>query len=219
MPLSYTLPPNAYRVGAFWSGVAVVWIAIAPPLAALDHRWLTAHMVQHLLLTTIAAPLILWGTQPAAASWAPSLNPLFCWLAGTGTVIGWHVPVLFQIGMRSATWHTVEDLTFLLSGILFWWPVVHQKPRFANSPPWDIPLYLFLATLPCDALSAFLTFCDRVVYPHYAHHASEASALADQATAGALMWIWVTFAYLAPAAMVTLRILSPQRRILDAEAA
>jgi putative membrane protein len=58
-----------------------------------------------------------------------------------------------------------------------------------------------------------------VVYPHYIsqHRLSSISPLADQATAGALMWIWVTFAYLAPAVMITLENLSPQRRALNAE--
>ena len=80
-------------------------------------------------------------------------------------------------------------------------------------PRWRIPLYLFLATLPCDALSAFLAFCDRVVYSHYqtANQLFDLSPLSDQACAGALMWVCVTFAYLAPAAGVTIQLLSPQR--------
>jgi cytochrome c oxidase assembly factor CtaG len=80
-------------------------------------------------------------------------------------------------------------------------------------------MYLFLATLPCDALSAFLTFCDRVVYPQYlsAHRLFDISPLGDQECAGALMWVWVTLAYLAPAAAVTIQMLSPQRRALNAE--
>jgi putative membrane protein len=82
-------------------------------------------------------------------------------------------------------------------------------------------LYLFLATLPCDALSAFLTFCGRVVYPHYlsVHRLFNISPLGDQECAGALMWVWVTFVYLAPAVVVTIRMLSPQRRALNAKVA
>jgi cytochrome c oxidase assembly factor CtaG len=80
-------------------------------------------------------------------------------------------------------------------------------------------LYLFLATLPCDALSAFLTFCGRVVYPHYlhAHPPFDISPLADQEFAGALMWVWVTFAYLVPAAVVTIQMLSPRWNASRAE--
>jgi putative membrane protein len=74
-----------------------------------------------------------------------------------------------------------------------------------------MPLYLFLATLPCDILSAFLTFCDRVVYPSYlsAARVFDLSPLQDQECAGALMWVCVTFAYLIPAVVITLQILAP----------
>lgn len=212
MSLEDSLPLSAPRAGALVGSVVVVWIVMGSPLAALDHRWLTAHMAQHLLLTTVAAPLILWSTQ-SVADHLPALDrlahPLVCWLAGTATVIAWHVPFLFQLGMQSATWHNFENASFLVSGLLFWWPVMHAPSDFTR---WNIPVYLFLATLPCDALSAFLAFCDHVLYSHYVHHSSTISALRDQATAGALMWIWVTFAYLIPAAMVTFQALSPQRR-------
>jgi putative membrane protein len=72
-------------------------------------------------------------------------------------------------------------------------------------------LYLFLATLPCDALSAFLAFCDRVVYSSYltAPRLFNISPLQDQQCAGALMWTCATFIYLIPAVVVTIQILSP----------
>jgi cytochrome c oxidase assembly factor CtaG len=147
--------------------------------------------------------------------------PLFCWVAGTATVIAWHVPVLFELGMSSARWHEVEYACFFAAGILFWWPVIQPWPSPAAWSTWSVPLYLFLATLPCDVLSAFLTFCGRVVYPHYlsVHRHFNISPLGDQECAGALMWVWVTFVYLAPAAVVTIRALSPQWRALNAEVA
>jgi cytochrome c oxidase assembly factor CtaG len=72
-------------------------------------------------------------------------------------------------------------------------------------------LYLFFATLPCDALSAFLTFCGRVIYPSYlsAPHPFPISALQDQEWAGVLMWVCITFIYMVPALALTIRILSP----------
>jgi len=75
------------------------------------------------------------------------------------------------------------------------------------------PLYLFLATLPCDALSAFLTFCGRVIYPSHASAPAllGLTPLLDQECAGALMWFWVTIAYLLPAVAVTLGPLSPSK--------
>jgi putative membrane protein len=146
-------------------------------------------------------------------------HPAFCWLAATATVVAWHVPTLFELGMQSRAWHDVEHACFFVAGLLFWWPVIRPWPSLATWPRWSVPLYLFLATLPCDALSAFLTFCGRVVYSHYlsTHRLFDISPLGDQECAGALMWVWVTFVYLAPAAVVTIQILSPQRRALSAE--
>jgi cytochrome c oxidase assembly factor CtaG len=137
---------------------------------------------------------------------------VFCWLAATITVIAWHIPAVFQLGLRSEWWHGGEQMSFLVAGLLFWWPVIQPQSCLEGWPRWAVPLYLFLATLPCDALSAFLTFCDRVVYPHYlsSHQMPSISPLGDQEFAGALMWVWVTFAYLAPATVVTIRMLSPR---------
>ena len=229
---------SGWRVAAFVGGVSLVWLAVGSPLATLDHQMLTAHMAQHLLLMTVAAPLILLGApaitllhglpqnlirgaiRPLARSRGVHrlgdifTHPVFCWLVSTSVVIGWHIPAVFEQGMQSAGWHEVEHASFLAAGLLFWWPVIQPWPSVAEWPRWRIPLYLFLATLPCDALSAFLTFCDRVVYPHYlsAHRLFFISALADQECAGALMWVCVTFAYLIPAAVVTIQMLSQPKR-------
>ena len=238
--------PNAlpaWRLEAFVSGLISLWAAVGSPLAALDHQLLTAHMLKHLLLMTVAAPLILLGAPAIAVlhclpqgfvlralkpvlrcppvAWLGGIvgHPVFCWFASTAAVIGWHVPSLFALGMQSEGWHEIEHACFFAAGLLFWLPVIQPWPSLPHWPQWSVPLYLFLATLPCDALSAFLTFCDTVVYPHYlsAHRLFDISALADQECAGALMWVWVTFAYLAPAAMVTIQMLSPRNHSLKAE--
>jgi putative membrane protein len=223
---------SGWRLAAFMSGVLSLWIAVGSPLAIMDHQLLTVHMVQHLLLMTVAAPLILLGAPvivvlqslpqrfrrgivaPAHGVGRIVTHPAFCWLASTVTVIGWHVPALFEVGMQSEGWHKVEHANFFAAGLLFWWPVIQPWPSLAKLSRWSVPLYLFLATLPCDALSAFLTFCNRVIYPHYlsAHGHFNISPLGDQERAGALMWVWVTFAYLVPAAVVTIQMLSPRRR-------
>src|SRR5215472_11276210 len=116
-------------------------------------------------------------------------HPVFCWFASTAVVITWHIPALFELALRSDWWHGVEQVSFFTAGLLFWWPVVQPWPSVASWSQWTVPLYLFLATMPCDALSAFLTFCDRVVYPSYltSHRIFSISPLADQEFAGALM--------------------------------
>ena len=189
-------------------GIAVLWIAVASPVAHLDHHLLTAHMVQHLLLMVSAAPLMMLGARPLLARWHP--NPAFCWLSGTLVVLVWHVPAVFEVALRSHSWHEFEHATFFVAGIVFWWPVFYPAPY----PRWSVPVYLFLATLPCDALSAFLAFCGHVVYRQYLSVPTTLfglSPLDDQALAGALMWVTVTFAYLIPALLLTARLLSSER--------
>jgi putative membrane protein len=222
------------RLAAFVVGLFSVWTALASPLATLDEQLLTVHMVRHLLLMAVGAPLILLGAPALPLlcalpkrfihyglllrNRAPQLlinglsNPVFCWFAGTAAVIAWHLPTLFQLALSSHTWHIVEHTSFLAAGLLFWRPIVRPWPSEAKTPQWSTPLYLFLATLPCDILSAFLAFCGRVVYPSYlsAPRLFNLSALQDQQCAGALMWVCVTFAYLLPAVVITVQILSPQ---------
>jgi cytochrome c oxidase assembly factor CtaG len=216
-------------------GLISLWIAVGSPLSMLDDDLLWIHMVQHILLMTVAAPLILLGA-PALPflhglphsfvrgalgrflRWPPVqglgrilTHPAFCWLAAMGALVAWHVPALFDLGLRSNAWHAVEHTCFFATGLLFWWPVVQPWPSVAKWPRWSMPLYLFCATLPCDVLSAFLAFCDRVVYLPYLSEPRrfDISPLQDQECAGALMWMCATFIYLIPAVIITIQILSP----------
>jgi putative membrane protein len=224
------------RAAAFIGGLLCIWIAAQSPLATLDEQLLTVHMVQHLLLMTAAPPLLLLGSPvlpllhglPKLAmrgAMGPLLrfppmqhighvlaNPVFCWIAAAAVLIGWHVPSAFALGLASESWHHVEHASFLAAGLIFWWPVIPSWPSVAQ-PRWSTVLYLFLATLPCDALSAFLAFCDRIVYPVYqaAPRRFALSPLQDQQCAGALMWVAVTFTYLVPAVIITMRLLSDSR--------
>jgi putative membrane protein len=137
-------------------------------------------------------------------------HPVFCWLAATLALIAWHIPAAFELAMHSARWHDLEYACFFCTGLLFWLPVIRPSPNVTHLPRWSTVLYLFFATLPCDALSAFLTFCDRVVYPGYlsVHRQFTISPLQDQECAGALMWVCVTFVYLVPAVLITTKLLS-----------
>jgi cytochrome c oxidase assembly factor CtaG len=225
-----------WRAGGFVLGLFFTWVATASPLAELDHDMLTAHMIQHLLLMTLAPPLILLGapakplvyglsqrfvrpiSRPLRSTAMRRLgsiltHPAVCWLAAAGTLILWHIPGMFALAFRSHTWHGVEQVSFFATGLLFWWPAVRPSASSSEWPEWSILLYLFLATLPCDILSGFLVFCDRVVYPVFlsSPRSFGLSALEDQQCAGALMWTCVTVAYLMAGTVFTARLLSPHR--------
>lgn len=218
-----------WRAVAFVTGALVLGVTLVSPLAMLDHRYLTVHMVRHLMILTVAAPLMLLGAPVVIlmhllppgivgqlARRLGLAHPIGCWIVGIAVVVGWHVPG-FALGMQSEAWHAVEQASFLAAGILFWWPVIQPWPAVRKWSQWSIPVYLLLAALPCDALSGFLCLSNRVVYPHYALPGQrfDLIALQDQACAGALLWLWVTFAYLFPAAAVTFRLLTSQKRVIE----
>jgi putative membrane protein len=225
-----------WRFAAFMGGVLSLWIAVGSPLEAFDDELLCLHMVQHILLMAIAPPLILLGA-PALPflhglpqsfvrrglgpffRWGPVqrlgyilVHPMFCWLAATIALIGWHLPSAFEFALRSDFWHEVEHACFFTTSMLFWWPVVQPWPSVARWPRWSVPLYLFLGMLASDALSAFLVFCDRVLYASYAStpRLFNLPPLEDQALAGALMLITGTL-YAVSAVVITLEMLSPDK--------
>jgi len=224
-----------WRLASFLFGMSLVWAALGSPLVAYEHDLLTVHMIQHLLLMTFASALILLG-EPLLVIWHSLprfgkvvVSPLFrwplaqrfgralsrpalCWIVSASTLVGWHVPALFTLGMHSEVWHCVEQASFLGAGLLFWVPVIEPWPGVSMGPQWSTLLYLFLATLPCDLLSGFLVFSDRVAYPLYFSMPRHFgfSVLEDQQCAAALMWTCVTLAYLVPAAILSTRLLSPR---------
>lgn len=224
----------AWRSTCFFLGLFLVWVAVASPLAAFDERSLSVHMIQHLLLMTVAPPLLWLGApmmpflhglpqrvvqriigpffrSTAVKQLGKALGqPAFCWLAAAVALIGWHVPAAFTLALESEGWHVVEHVSFLASGLLFWWPVIRPWPSTVTSRKWSMLLYLFLATLPCDVLSGFLVFSERIVFPIYLSQSQHTafSVLADQECAGALMWTIVTLVYLVAGALLATHLLS-----------
>jgi putative membrane protein len=230
---------SAWRALAFHCGLVFVWLAFESRVALLEHQSLTAHMIGHLLLSGVAAPLLLlgnpfyvrkpWSKTVPTSSASPTnagnslspahlhralTHPLFCWISSVAALLFWHVPSIFALSMHHPALHALEKITFLATGLFFWFPIIKQKQGPQPWPRWTMPLYLLFATLPCDILSAFLVFCDRVVYTSYhgAHARLFTSALADQQCAGALMWVVVTFLYLTPAVIITMNELRRDHR-------
>jgi putative membrane protein len=224
-----------WRAVSYFLGLLLVAAALGSPLAAYDHNLLTVHMIKHLLLMTFAPVLILLGeplevfwigippfAQPVfrRVLWRSSLRrfgrmvttPALCWTLAALTLLIWHLPVLFTLGVRSASWHTLEQAMFFGAGLLFWWPVIQPWPSMSTGPRWSMLLYLFLATLPCDILSGFLVFSDRVAYPVYfsTPRLFGFSVLEDQQCAAALMWTCITLIYLVPAAIISSKLLAPR---------
>jgi len=226
------------RLWAFLAGLAAVYLAIASPLDAFAGWLLTVHMVQHLLLTMVAPPLILLGNPllpvlsglprgVAGTALGPFLtdpplhrfgrflvHPLFAGPLFLLSNVIWHTPDLYDLALRSPGWHLAEHACFLSTALLFWWPVIQPWPMRPAWPRWAMIPYLLAADLQNTALSAFLSFYEGVLYPTYAvaPRISNLTAADDQAAAGAVMWVPGSMVFLLPVAIIVIRYLSPQRK-------
>jgi cytochrome c oxidase assembly factor CtaG len=230
LPSRFTVP----RLAAFLGGLACLWVAIASPLDDAADALLSAHMVQHLLLFTAAPALLLLGDAPlpllrglpdavrrivVAPLRSHSLrsalhaltHPLIALLLSSAVLWGWHSPRLYQLALRVPAIHLVEHASFFAAGILFWYPVVQPWPSGRRWPGGAMIPYLLIADVQNTLLAAAFTFADRVLYPFYElqNRAGVAAALDDQVLAGVIMWVPMSLAYLVPAVLLTIRLLSP----------
>lgn len=217
------------QLGAFLGGLIAVFVALASPVEPFADLLLLVHMIQHLLLMMVAPPLLWLGAPllpllcglplPVRQVWvgpflrARAVRGLLHWLTRPAPAWGlfvvatwfWHLPQFYETALRSGGWHFVEHGCFLGTGLLFWWPVVRPYPGRLAWSPWLLVPYLFLADVQNTALSALLTFSDRVIYPHYAAmpRLGGLTAREDQAVAGVLMWVPGSVAYLLPMVVIT----------------
>jgi cytochrome c oxidase assembly factor CtaG/polyferredoxin len=229
-------PP--WRAWCFLGGLFALWVAIASPLDTLDGLLLLAHMTQHLILMSVAPPLLLLGAPavpllrglPRSALRdglgpffrSPLLHrvfhllthPVFAWLAMNIAYLAWHAPQAYELALRSPGWHEIEHACFLGTSLLFWFPVIQPWPSVSRGSRWALLPYLVGADLVNTGLAAFLTFSGRVIYPSYAAgpRIFGMSALGDQVAAGALMWVVGSIFYLVPLVVIAIHLLSPQSR-------
>jgi putative membrane protein len=227
-----------WRPGAFLLGLGMIWVAIASPLDGFADALLSAHMVEHLLLMSFAPPLLLlsWPVVPLLRGlprlvriyvFGPLIRkkglrnlghvliaPLVAWLAMNLVFLGWHVPTAYDFALENERWHEFEHLCFLVTSILFWWPVIHPWPTQRLFTGWFLLLYLVMADIVNTLLSAFLAFCDRPVYGYYLRepNAFGISPLADQRAGAVVMWVVGSLIFLVPAVGVTFRLLQPRER-------
>jgi putative membrane protein len=208
---------------ATMAGLASIVLALVSPLDSLSARLLSAHMTQHLLLMTVAPPL-LWMGAPVAplllglprsvrravtrALAMPPVrrvshalaDPVVSWVAFVVAFWAWHVPALYDLALRADGWHHVEHACFFVTAGLFWRPVFLPWPARSAWPRWAMIPYLALADLQNNALAAILTFSDRVIYPAYGARPPMwgLSPLEDQGIAGVIMWVPGSLAFLLP---------------------
>jgi putative membrane protein len=230
---------------AFLSGLATIAVALESPLHDMGSLLLQAHMLQHLLLLMVAAPLLCLGLPlvpilhglptDTLHRWAKPLfarpactrlcrwlaGPIVAWVAFVGSTWAWHIPALYEQALASKFWHYAQHACFLATALAFWWPVMQRWSDRAVARPWVMVLYLVMADLQNTVLAAYLVFAERLIYPAYAAvpHVWGIAALDDQMAAGACMWVLGSLGFVVPAVCIVGQLLSPQERSRSTAAA
>jgi putative membrane protein len=189
---------NGARTGwgepaAFFTGLAVLAFALLSPLDGVAHRTLWVHMVQHVLLVSLAAPLLVLGHPIAVArdAWPrplpalprPGIWPLVVAVAAVQvfTLLIWHVPALYDAALRSNAVHAFEHLSLLLTAVALWAALEALEGEQAGLAV----VALFLVSFPPLFLGGAMTFARTVWYRPYG---AGVRALTDQQLAGVVMW-------------------------------
>jgi putative membrane protein len=215
---------DAWRGRSFAAALAAIVVALISPLEALSGALASAHMVQHLLLVLVAAPLLalsapssalLRGSplraRQAVGGWRRRLgltagtrravrHPVTVWLLHVGTLWLWHAAVLYDAALQHQAVHVLEHATFLFTGVFFWRVVIGARGAGRVSPGLGV-LLVFAMGLQSVFLSLLLTFARTPWYTGYASttRAWHLEPLADQQLAGVIMWIPAGLIYLAVA--------------------
>lgn len=214
----------------FALGILTLVVALLSPVDALAETLFWVHMVQHLLLILVAAPLLALGAPLVPMVWAlphrrrldaarwwlasPRLrrtawaagDPLGVWLASLAALWFWHLPGPYMAALGDERLHALEHLTFLGTAFLFWWVVFQPlgRRRLARG---GAVIYLALTLMESGALGAILAFARTPWYP--AHAAGVAAwhmtLLEDQQLAGLIMSVPASLVYIGVALALAAR--------------
>jgi len=208
-------------------GAGVGAAAVLPPFHELSEQFFSVHMVQHELLMTVAAPLIVLGypvavglrllpraSRRSAARLARPravrrigtfiTNPPVAWLLHAVAIWLWHLPILFERAIHNDVVHAFQHLSFISAAVVFWWAVLRPARRARRGLS---ILLLFTTAIHTGVLGALMTFAHTPWYRDYASRPATAglSPLADQQLAGMIMWIPGSLAYLIAALFIVRR--------------
>jgi putative membrane protein len=207
----------------FAAGWAVLVVALVSPLHRLGEVLFAAHMTQHEVLMTIAAPLLvisrpvvplLWSVPMRvrrvvgkaatrgsfAGVWAVISLPSIATAVHGVAIWAWHAPPLYNATLTSEWVHAVQHASFLGTALLFWWSLIHGRRRRDG---YGLAVILvFFTAVHTTILGALLTISDTAWYSAYSSDMTSAwglTPLEDQQLGGLIMWVPATIAYLAAA--------------------
>jgi putative membrane protein len=191
------------RVASFAAALATVGLTLNGPLHNLSDGYLfSAHMLQHLALTLVFPPLLLYGTPAWVVrpllrpAWVQRLaravtRPLAAGIIFSVPITLWHFPRFYEAALEHHGLHIVQHLVFLGTAVIMWWPILSPVAELPRAAYPTQMLYLFVLGLPMSLAGALITLADEVLYPFYvaAPRVLGLAPLADQQLGGLLMWV------------------------------
>ncbi len=237
--------PEPLQAASFFAALLTIVIALDSPIDVYADKLFWVHMLQHILLLTVAPPLFLlgrpwprmWRALPLAprtrlartvaqAGWTSPVRalarPLPAWILFNVTVLAWHIPAAYDATLTSGAVHAVEHAMFFFTGLLFWARVIDPgplRPRLV----WPMRIaYTSGAMVVGWALAITLVIVPQAIYGYYAALAVRPggiSALTDQQIAAGVMWVPGSLAYTITFVIGFYRWLEPDRSANRAPAA
>jgi putative membrane protein len=225
---------------SFFAGLLVIFLALQSPVDSLGASLFWAHMVQHLMLIMIAAPLLVLGDaaiplvrglplslrrrglgfasrQPVLRKLGHALSlitaPAPVLVIFLGNTYLWHWSRLFDLTLQNGAVHVLEHLCFLVTALLFWSRVIDQRGIHARLSDMQRVLYLLTAGFTTNFLAMYFVFAPHPLYSAYANLASRPygmTVLTDQQLAGGIMWVPVLFIFGGAATFFLFRILGQE---------
>lgn len=222
-------PEEEFSMGkaiAFVIGVNLIFLSLFTALDELGDRYLfSAHMLQHLILTMVGPPLLLvgipdWLVQPLLRNrlilniGKVLTHPAVAFTLFNADLWLWHAPLLYDATLFNETLHILEHLTFIVFGVIFWWPmfspVKEGLPRLSTGGQ---ILYLFFGSMPMVLLGAGLTFAPPLYTPYInAPRVWGLSPATDQQLGGLLMWVPVSLYIIVIMSILFIRWMQRQER-------
>jgi cytochrome c oxidase assembly factor CtaG len=213
--------PKPLQMVSFFAGLVTIVIALDSPIDDYADQLFWVHMLQHVLLLTVAPPLFLlgrpWPTMWRAlplkprttvartvirSGWTKPLRvlarPLPAWILFNATIVAWHIPALYDATLTNGYIHVLEHAMFFFIGLLFWARVIDPGP-LRPKLIWPIRIaYTVGAMVVGWALAVTLVVVPHALYGYYAALASRPgglTALQDQQVAAGIMWVPGSIAY------------------------
>ncbi len=214
--------PPTWQIACYYGGLVTIAIALLGPVDTFNDELFFMHMIQHLSLMEIAAPLVLLGRPVQVVLRAISVKrsgpvlktvlrprwvrttltvltaPLLATMAYNFNLGMWHIPAFYDAALRNETIHEIEHMMFFGFALLFWWPMIDPVPRHHKMPKHWAMVAVFITMVVGIAIGAILTLSPGVIYPYYLTTAKPwgLTPMTDQQLGGVIMWVGGGFIYL-----------------------